>query len=109
MGLHRVASALQNVDTVYDIDSFQTIVGAIHEAGNYAYGQRMDDEKDTAVRVLCDHARSSTFLIADGVIPSNEGRGYVLRRIIRRAIRFGRKLPSPVLLSQLVTAVEAAM
>ena len=69
----------------------------------------MEDDLDTAMRVLCDHGRSSTFLIADGVIPSNEGRGYVLRRIIRRAIRFGRKLPQPVLLSQLVDSVIESM
>src|SRR5438477_2856152 len=92
MGLERVTSVLQKADTVYDIDSFRTIMSAIAERGGRAYGGNMDDELDTAMRVLCDHARSSAFLISDGVIPSNEGRGYVLRRIIRRAIRFGRKL-----------------
>src|SRR5687768_18166730 len=69
----------------------------------------MERDLDTAVRVLADHARASTFLISDGVIPSNEGRGYVLRRIIRRAIRFGRKLPKPVVLTQLVDSVLEAM
>src|SRR5438045_4263925 len=109
MGLERISSVLQKADTVYDIDSFRTIMNAIAERGGRAYGGNMDDELDTAMRVLCDHARSSAFLISDGVIPSNEGRGYVLRRIIRRAIRFGRKLPSHVLLSTLVDSVIAAM
>jgi alanyl-tRNA synthetase len=81
----------------------------IEEISGHRYGGKMDDELDTAVRVLCDHARASSFLISDGVIPSNEGRGYVLRRIIRRGIRFGRKLPKPVVLSNLVDAVIESM
>ena len=105
MGLERVSSVLQRVDTVYDIDAFQTIMKRIADESGHQYGGDMDDELDTAMRVLCDHARSSALLITDGVIPSNEGRGYVLRRIIRRAIRFGRKLPRPVLLTNLVDSV----
>src|SRR5581483_2589195 len=85
------------------------IMQTIEELSGHRYGRRMDDELDTAVRVLCDHARASTFLITDGVIPSNEGRGYVLRRIIRRGIRFGRKLPKHVVLSNLVDAVIESM
>ncbi|HKS24216.1 MAG TPA: alanine--tRNA ligase [Thermoanaerobaculia bacterium] len=109
MGLERLSSVLQKVSTVYDIDSFQTVMKAIAKNAGREYGGDMDDELDTAMRVLCDHARSSTFLIADGVIPSNEGRGYVLRRIIRRGIRFGRKLPKAVVLSSLVDAVIESM
>jgi alanyl-tRNA synthetase len=108
-GLERLTSVLQKVSTVYDIDSFQTIIRAIEAAADYKYGGRMDDERDTAVRVLCDHARSAVFLMADGVIPSNEGRGFVLRRIIRRALRFGRKLPTFVLLQDLYSSVIDAM
>ncbi len=108
MGLERMTSVLQRVPTVYDIDSFQPIIRKIAEISTHRYGGDMEDDADTAVRVLCDHARSTTFLIADGVIPSNEGRGYVLRRIIRRAVRFGRKLPNPVLLSSLVDPVIEA-
>src|SRR5436190_5233300 len=109
MGLERLTSVLQKVDTVYDIDSFQVVMKSIADRAGRKYGHDMEDELDTAMRVLCDHARSSAFLISDGVIPSNEGRGYVLRRIIRRAIRFGRKLPNPVLLSPLVESVIKAM
>jgi alanyl-tRNA synthetase len=108
-GLERMASVLQKADTVYDIDSFQMIMKSIADRSGRRYGGDMDDELDTAMRVLCDHARSSAFLISDGVIPSNEGRGYVLRRIIRRAIRFGRKLSQPVVLSHLVDNVIASM
>jgi alanyl-tRNA synthetase len=109
MGLERLSSVLQKASTVYDIDSFQTVMRAVANGGGRPYGGDMDDELDTAMRVLCDHARSSTFLIADGVIPSNEGRGYVLRRIIRRGIRFGRKLPTAVVLSSLVDSVIESM
>jgi alanyl-tRNA synthetase len=109
MGLERVASVLQKASTNYDIDLFAPIMAKIATISDYRYQQRMDDELDTAVRVLCDHSRAASFLIGDGVIPSNEGRGYVLRRIIRRAIRFGRKLAQPVLLSQLVDSVIESM
>src|SRR5438132_12384008 len=105
MGLERIASVLQNAGTVYDIDAFQIIMKTIAAECGRQYAGNLDDELDTAMRVLCDHARSSTMLITDGVIPSNEGRGYVLRRIIRRAIRFGRKLPKPVVLTNLVDSV----
>jgi len=109
MGLERIASVLQKTHTNYDIDLFAPIKQAIERAGGHAYSADMESDLDTAVRVLCDHARASTFLISDGVIPANEGRGYVLRRIIRRAIRFGRKLPNAVLLTNLVDSVLEAM
>ena len=109
MGLERIASVLQDASTNYDIDLFEPLMKTIEENSGHKYERRMDNELDTAVRVLCDHARAATFLITDGVIPSNEGRGYVLRRIIRRGIRFGRKLPRPVLLSNLVDSVIESM
>src|SRR6476661_179993 len=91
-GLERMTSVLQNVSTVYDIDSFAAIMKAIADLSGHRYGGDMTDELDTAARVICDHARSTTFLIGDGVIPSNEGRGYVLRKIMRRAMRHGQHL-----------------
>jgi alanyl-tRNA synthetase len=109
MGLERIASVVQKVQTNYDIDLFVPIIRRIESASAHEYRGDMDDELDTAVRVLCDHARAVTFLISDGVIPSNEGRGYVLRRIIRRAIRFGRKFRVHVVPSQLVEEVIQAM
>ena len=109
MGLERISLVLQKAGTNYDTDLFTPIIRRIEEVSGHRYRGDMDDDLDTAVRVLADHARASTFLISDGVIPSNEGRGYVLRRIIRRAIRFGRKLPSAVLLTDLVDSVIAAM
>ncbi|HYO76479.1 MAG TPA: alanine--tRNA ligase [Thermoanaerobaculia bacterium] len=108
-GLERLASVLQKTHTNYDIDLFAPIKKTIERIGGHQYTADMENDLDTAVRVLCDHARASSFLISDGVIPSNEGRGYVLRRIIRRAIRFGRKLPNAVLLTNLVDAVIEAM
>jgi alanyl-tRNA synthetase len=108
-GLERLALVLQGVKTNYDTDVFATLMRKIEQVSGYSYRGDMEDDLDTAVRVLCDHARASVFLISDGVIPSNEGRGYVLRRIIRRAIRFGRKLPNAVLLTHLVDEVNGAM
>src|SRR6266852_5018322 len=109
MGLERVTSILQKASTNYDIDVFKPLMKEIEKISGHRYGGRMDDDLDTAVRVLCDHSRAATFLITDGVTPSNEGRGYVLRRIVRRAIRFGRKLPKPVVLSVLVDRVVESM
>ncbi len=109
MGLERISLVLQKAGTNYDTDLFTPIIHRIEAVSGHEYGGDMESDLDTAVRVLADHARASTFLISDGVIPSNEGRGYVLRRIIRRAIRFGRKLPSPVLLTHLVDSVNEAM
>src|SRR5687768_15664141 len=109
MGLERISLVLQKAGTNYDTDLFTPIIRKIEAISGHKYGGDMESDLDTAVRVLADHARASAFLISDGVIPSNEGRGYVLRRIIRRAIRFGRKLPSPVLLTHLVESVIAAM
>ncbi|MGK5082946.1 alanine--tRNA ligase [Bdellovibrionota bacterium FG-1] len=89
-GLERIASILQEVDTNYDTDIFQHIIS---ETAKLA-GKPYDRKSDTAAifRVIADHSRATAFLIADGVMPSNEGRGYVLRRIMRRAIRMGHKL-----------------
>jgi len=109
MGLERLAAVLQKADSNYDTDLFAYLINRIEKVGAVSYGRDMASDSDTAIRVLADHARAASFLIADGVIPSNEGRGYVLRRIIRRAIRFGRKLPQTVVLSQLAAAVAESM
>ncbi len=83
MGLERLAAILQGVHSNYEIDLFQNLIGAASEVTG------IEDREDKSLRVIADHIRSTGFLIADGVMPSNEGRGYVLRRIIRRAIRHG--------------------
>jgi alanyl-tRNA synthetase len=89
-GLERVASVLQGVSSNYDTDLFQPIIQSIAKNVQISYGA--DPNTDVSMRVIADHLRSSTFLMADGVVASNEGRGYVLRRILRRAIRHGKKL-----------------
>ncbi|RKZ97156.1 MAG: alanine--tRNA ligase [Gammaproteobacteria bacterium] len=86
MGLERLAAVLQHVHNNYDIDLFQRLIKAIQDLSGTA------DSSHTSLRVIADHIRSCAFMITDGVQPSNEGRGYVLRRIIRRAIRHGHKL-----------------
>ncbi|MDD3814754.1 MAG: alanine--tRNA ligase [Desulfocapsaceae bacterium] len=90
MGLERVAAVLQGKVNNYDSDLFQPIIKRLEELSGRVYGQ--DRADTTAMRVIADHSRATTFLVADGVLPSNEGRGYVLRRIMRRAVRFGRNL-----------------
>ena len=90
MGLERLAAVLQGVYSNYDSDLFSDIIGLIDEFAGSRYGQ--DKKSDISFRVIADHSRAVAFLIADGIMPSNEGRGYVLRRIIRRAIRYGQVL-----------------
>ncbi len=90
MGLERAAAVLQGKPNVYETDLFWPIVQSICQLSGHTYGQ--DTDGDYAIRVVSEHARAAAFLIGDGVVPGNEGRGYVLRRIIRRAIRYGRRL-----------------
>lgn len=95
MGLERIASVLQNKDSNYEIDLFEPIFKAIWTLSTLAPSERHEPTARTASQVIADHIRAATFMIADGVIPSNEGRGYVLRKIIRRALRFGKRLGMP--------------
>tara|TARA_B100000959_G_scaffold287590_1_gene374636 strand:- start:115 stop:2742 length:2628 start_codon:yes stop_codon:yes gene_type:complete len=90
MGLERLASILQNVESNYDTDLFGYLIKYVANSLSIQYGD--DEESDISMRVLADHSRAVTFLISDGVIPSSEGRGYVLRRILRRAVRHYKKL-----------------
>ena len=90
LGLNRMASILQDKPSVFETDQFAPLISLGEELSGRRYGQ--DFDTDRALRILADHARAMTFLIADGVVPSNEDRGYVLRRIMRRAIREGRAL-----------------
>src|SRR5512139_1269066 len=89
-GLERMASVAQGKRSNYDTDLFQSIIRAIERLAGKTYGKGLDD--DVSMRVIADHARATTFLVGDGVLPSNEGRGYVLRRIMRRGIRHGKRL-----------------
>ena len=90
MGLERLAVVVQDVDSVFDIDTMKAIRDKICEIANKTY--QTDAMDDVSIRLITDHIRSATFMISDGIMPSNEGRGYVLRRIIRRAARHGRLL-----------------
>ena len=90
MGLERAAVVLQEKNNVYETDLFTSIIDKVAELSGAAYGEKQDT--DFAMRVVAEHARAASFLIGDGVVPGNEGRGYVLRRIIRRGIRYGRQL-----------------
>ena len=90
MGLERLACVMQGVDNMFEVDSVRKILDAVCRIAGKTYGQ--DTSDDVSIRVITDHIRSAMFMISDGVIPSNEGRGYVLRRIIRRASRHGKLL-----------------
>ncbi|MGI5836858.1 MAG: alanine--tRNA ligase [Chloroflexota bacterium] len=90
LGLERMSAIKQGVKTVYETDLFRPVLDEAASISRQAYGK--DEKKDFSLRVIADHGRAMTFLTADGVLPSNEGRGYVLRRVLRRAVRHGRLL-----------------
>jgi len=90
LGLERMASVIQNVETNFETDLIYPIIQRTEALAEKPFGQRESD--DVAMKVIADHSRAAAFLIGDGVLPSNEGRGYVLRRIMRRAIRYGRNI-----------------
>ena len=110
MGLERITAVIQGKLSNYDTDLFTPILDAIGRKAGRTYGASLDDPGDISMRVIADHLRAMTFLIADGVVPSNEWRGYVLRKIMRRAMRHGKKLgfTDPVL-HELVDVVVTEM
>ena len=90
MGLERLAAVVQDVDSIFDVDTIRALRGRVCEISGKEY--KVEYKWDVSIRIVTDHIRSATFMISDGIMPSNEGRGYVLRRIIRRAARHGRLL-----------------
>ncbi len=90
MGLERIAAIMQRVDNIFEVDTIRHILDYVCSLANTEYGK--DSSKDMSIRVITDHIRSVTFMASDGILPSNEGRGYVLRRILRRAARHGKLL-----------------
>ncbi len=90
MGLERLAVVVQDVDSIFDVDTLQALRNKVCEFAGVSYKE--DEAKDVSIRLITDHIRSATFMISDGIMPTNEGRGYVLRRLIRRAARHGRLL-----------------
>lgn len=110
MGFERVAAVMQGKSSNYDTDVFKPLFDRITEITGVAYRASMDDPLDIAMRVIADHARTLTFALSDGAMPSNEGRGYVLRRILRRALRYSKKLGySEPILHQLVSTLADSM
>ena len=108
MGLERMAAVLQGVTSNYDSDLFMPLISATGEHTGHVYGN--DAASDRSLRVIADHLRAITFMIVDGIVPSNEGRGYVLRRILRRASRHGRLLGvTEPFLHELTDAVVSQM
>lgn len=90
MGLERVACIMQDVDSIFEVDTIRYILDGVVEISGQEYGR--DSKKDISIRIITDHIRSVTFMVSDGIMPSNEGRGYVLRRLLRRAARHGKLL-----------------
>ena len=90
MGLERLACVMQNVESIFEVDTIRNIMLHVSEIAGIKYND--NEETDVSLRVITDHIRSTTMMISDGVLPSNEGRGYVLRRLLRRASRHGKLL-----------------
>ncbi|CEG33785.1 MULTISPECIES: alanine--tRNA ligase [Peribacillus] len=108
MGLERMASVVQDVATNYDTDLFMPIIRAVEEISDVKYG--VDTEKDVAFKVVADHIRTVAFAVGDGALPSNEGRGYVLRRLLRRAVRYAKQINiNRPFMFELVTVVGEIM
>ncbi|MCY6356777.1 alanine--tRNA ligase [Clostridium sp. ZS2-4] len=104
MGLERMATIMQGVDTIFEVDTIKSVLDKTSELAGTKYGENRT--KDISLRIITDHIRSVTFMISDGVLPSNEGRGYVLRRLLRRAARHGRLLGiKDVFLNKIVDTV----
>ncbi len=110
MGFERVVAVMQGKGSNYDSDVFQPLFDRLTEITGVSYGAAMDDQRDIAMRVIADHARTLTFALSDGAMPSNEGRGYVLRRILRRALRYSKNLGyNEPILHQLVGTLASSM
>ncbi len=106
MGLERITTVMQGVQSNYDTDLIRSIIAYIEELSGKTYGE--NEESDVSMRVMADHSRATAYLIADGILPSNEGRGYVLRRIMRRAMRHAKMLgfENPVLFKTAIFVLE---
>ena len=108
MGLERMACVMQGVDNLFEVDTVQSVLHHVEHIANKTYGE--DDKTDISIRVITDHIRSCTFMVSDGILPSNEGRGYVLRRLLRRAARHGRMLgiTRPFLVELVETVIQSS-
>lgn len=108
MGLERMAAVLQEVDNIFEVDTIRYILDSVCKITGVEYGK--DQKRDVSIRVITDHIRGVTFMISDGILPSNEGRGYVLRRLLRRAARHGRLLglTEPFLTQMALKVIEVS-
>ena len=108
MGLERLACVMQGVGNLFEVDTVQSVLHHVEHLANKTYGENAKD--DISIRVITDHIRSCTFMVSDGILPSNEGRGYVLRRLLRRAARHGRMLgiTHPFLVELVETVIQSS-
>ena len=108
MGLERLACVMQGVGNLFEVDTVQSVLHHVEHIANKTYGE--DPKTDISIRVITDHIRSCTFMVSDGILPSNEGRGYVLRRLLRRAARHGRMLgiTHPFLVELVETVIRSS-
>ena len=108
MGLERLACVMQGVGNLFEVDTVQSVLHHVEHIANKTYGENAKD--DISIRVITDHIRSCTFMVSDGILPSNEGRGYVLRRLLRRAARHGRMLgiTRPFLVELVETVIQSS-